>query len=198
MTVAEEADSVPAGANGLIALPYLVGERSPILDPYARSVFFGISETHTRAHFARAVLESVAFAVRDVCEVIKELGAEIEEVRVAGGATRNDVWNQIKADVLGQRVLVPEIPDSGMLGAAIIAAWGTGYFENLSEASQAMVKFRAILEPNPEDHRAYTQLFEFYRSLYAHVKDDFANLFHLNKTLALARRRTEEGHNQSR
>lgn len=174
--VAREARSIAVGAEGLMALPYLVGERSPIFDPHARSVFFGIAETHTRAHFARAVLESVAFAVRDVCEAIMEVGGEIEEVRVAGGAAHSEVWSQIKADVLGRRVLVPEIADSAMLGAAIIAGWGVGQFENLSEAAETMVKFRATLEPNPEHHARYTQLFECYRDLYAHLKDDFAKM----------------------
>jgi xylulokinase len=179
--VTQEASSVPAGAEGLMALPYLVGERSPIFNPHARGVFFGIAETHTRAHFARAVLESVAFAVRDVCEAIREVGGEIEEVRVAGGAAHSDVWSQIKADVLGRRVLIPEIADSGLLGAAIIAGWGVGQFENLSAAAEKMVRFRAKLEPNPEHHARYTQLFECYRGLYAHLKDDFARMAKLNQ-----------------
>jgi len=179
--IAEEASSVPAGAEGLMALPYLVGERSPIFDPHARGVFFGIAETHHRAHFARAVLESVAFAVRDVCAVIVELGAQIEEVRVAGGAAHSDLWSHIKADVLGRRVLVPEIPDSGLLGAAIIAGWGVGQFDSLSEAAQTMARFRAVMEPDPERHATYTNLFKFYRDLYAHLKDDFAKMAELNQ-----------------
>jgi xylulokinase len=187
VAVVNEADSVKPGANSLIALPYLVGERSPIFNSNARSVFFGITEKHTRAHFARAVLESVAFAVRDVCEVIEELGAEIAEVRVAGGATQSNVWNQIKADVLGRRVLVPEISESSLLGSAIIAAWGTGHFSNLAEAVESMVKFRSALEPDPEKHAAYSQLFALYRSLYVHLKDDFATLSELHKTLSIMR-----------
>lgn len=179
--VTQEAGSIPAGAEGLMALPYLAGERSPIFDPQARSVFFGIAETHTRAHFARAVLESVAFAVRDVCQVLLEVGAEIEEVRLAGGAAQNQVWGQIKADVLGRPVLIPELADSGLLGAAIIAGWGVGEFENLSDAAEKMVRFRARLEPNPQHHATYTQLFEFYRDLYTHLKDDFARLAELNQ-----------------
>ncbi|HKZ80661.1 MAG TPA: FGGY-family carbohydrate kinase [Pyrinomonadaceae bacterium] len=182
VAVAEEAKSVTAGAEGLIVLPYLVGERAPMFDPDARGVFFGITGNHTRAHLARAVLESVAFAVRDVCEVIQEMGAEIGEVRVAGGGARNDVWNQIKADVLGRRVLVPEIAESGLLGAAIIAGWGTGYFANLADAAQTMVKFRAVLEPNPRNQAVYTALFELYRSLYMHLKVDFATLCQLKRT----------------
>lgn len=185
LAVANDADSVEPGADGLMALPYLVGERSPIFDPNARGVFFGVTEKHTRAHFARAVLESVAFAVRDVCEVIKEVGAEIAEVRVAGGAAQSNVWNQIKADVLGRRVLVPEITESSTLGAAIIAAWGTGRFANLVEAVESMVKFRSALESHPEKHARYTEVFALYRRLYDHLKDDFATLSELQKALTI-------------
>ncbi|MBI3951817.1 MAG: hypothetical protein HY314_15315 [Acidobacteria bacterium] len=183
--IADEARSVPLGAEGLLALPHLMGERSPINDPHARAVFFGISEKHTRAHFARAVLESVAYAVRDVCEVLVELGGEIEEVRVAGGGAQSDVWSQVKADVLGRPVLVPEIADSGLLGAAIIAGWGVREFGDLSDAATAMVKFRRTLDPRPEHHDLYTRLFGFYQDLYRHLKDDFARMAELNRVIGL-------------
>jgi xylulokinase len=176
-----EADSVPAGANGLIALPYLLGERSPHFDPQARGVFFGVSEKHTRAHFARAVMESVAFAVRDVSECLEQAGAEIKEVRLSGGPAHNQVWAQIKADVLGKPVFVPEVADSGLLGSAIVARWGLLKFGTLSEAVEAMVKFHAALEPRPELHALYTRWFEIYRSLYVHLKGDFAKLAGLHR-----------------
>jgi xylulokinase len=128
------------------------------------------------------VLESVAFAVQDVCEVIRELGAEIDEVRIAGGAAQFDVWSQIKADVLGRRVMVPAIPDAGLLGGAIIAGWGVGRFADLGEAAESMVKFRACLEPNLDHHEKYTRLFEFYRGLYAHLKIDFARIAELSRS----------------
>jgi xylulokinase len=172
----QEAGSVPAGADGLVALPYLAGERSPIFDPQARGVFFGISDAHTRAHFARAVMESVAFAVRDVTEIIVELGAAVGEVRLAGGGARNPTWGQIKADVLGRRVLVPEVLDSSLLGAAIIAAWGVGTFSDLVMASKSMVRFDVVLEPNSRNHDVYARLFDFYRGLYAQLKSQFARL----------------------
>jgi xylulokinase len=178
-----ESSSIPVGAEGLIALPYLVGERSPMNDPHARGVFFGLAETHTRAHLARAVLESVAFAVRDVCQALVEVGAEIKQIRVAGGGAQSDVWNQIKADVVGRPVLVPQVADSGLLGAAIIAGWGVGEFSDLSSAAHAMVKFRTAFEPNPEHHAMYTQLFELYRELYKHLKADFARLSELSREL---------------
>ena len=182
--VSEEAASVSVGAEGLIALPYLVGERSPINDPNARGVFFGVGERHRRSHFARAVLESVALAVRDVCEVVKEAGGEITQIKVAGGASRSDVWNQIKADVVGKPVLVPSVSDSSLLGAAIIAGWGSGLFGGLAEGAGAMVHYRARFEPSRKHHALYTELLKFYRDLYGHLKDDFARFAQLRRTLA--------------
>ncbi|MDE0392331.1 MAG: FGGY-family carbohydrate kinase [Rhodospirillales bacterium] len=174
--VSDEAASAPVGADGLLVLPYLVGERSPINDPDARGVFFGVGEGHRRSHFARAVLESVALAVRDVCEVIQEAGAQISQITVAGGASRSDVWNQIKADVIGKPLLVPSVSDSSLLGAAIIAGWGAGVFGNLSEGAETMVQHRARFEPNWTHHAHYTELLQFYRDLYRNLKSDFPRL----------------------
>jgi xylulokinase len=171
-----DAGSVPPGAGGLVVLPYVAGERAPINDPDARCVFFGIGAEHTRAHLARAVLESVAFAVRDVCEPLAELGASIDEVRVAGGGARSLVWSQIRADVLGRPVRVPEVPDSSLLGAAATAAAGAGLSPDLAAASRAMVSFRTLVEPDPERKAHYDELFELYRAIYAHMREDFARL----------------------
>ncbi len=124
--VTKEAATVPAGADGLLALPYLEGERAPLQDSQARAVFFGISERHRRAHFAKAVLEAMAFAVRDVYEVLQSVGAIATEVRLAGPAARDTMCSQMRADVLGLPVLISEFSESGLLGAAMIAAVGTG------------------------------------------------------------------------
>ncbi|HEY6333717.1 MAG TPA: FGGY-family carbohydrate kinase [Blastocatellia bacterium] len=178
-----ETRSVPPGACGLVALPYLAGERSPITDPNARAVFFGISSRHSRAHFTRAVMESVAFAVRDVADVIVELGAQVHEIRLAGGGARNQLWNQIKADVLGRQVLAPEVLDSSLLGAAIIAASGTGKCANLISAAKSMVKFKATFGPNPDNHEIYNRLFDLYKNLYGQLKIQFAELSEITKQL---------------
>lgn len=183
IAMANDASAIPAGAEGLLALPYLVGERSPIMDPQARGLFFGISEIHTRAHFSRALLESIAFAVRDVYEVIREMGVEMTEIRVGGGGARMDVLNQIKADVLGQPVLIPEVTESSQLGAAIIASWGANSFTDLSTAAEAMVKVRTVFEPDARSHAIYNQLFALYRRLYEHLKIDFATLSRLSREL---------------
>jgi xylulokinase len=171
--ITQEASSVRAGASGLLALPYLAGERSPIFDPHARGVFFGIAETHTRAHFARAVLESVAFALRDMYEVIREIGGEIGEARLAGCVARNPIWGQIVSDILGRRVLIPAVADAGLLGAAILAGYGVELFSTVEDAARRMVKLRSCLEPNPENLERYDGSFELYRNIYTHLKDDF-------------------------
>ena len=175
-----EAAVVPAGADGLISLPYLLGERSPILDPLARGVFFGVSQAHTRAHFARAVLESIAFGARHVSEAIQEVGGEIGEVRLAGSIARNDLWCQIMSDMLGQPVLIPGVADSDLLGAAIVAGWGVGSFDGLKQAAQLMVKYRHRAEPSTANHARYSQMFEVYKSIYARLKEVFAASASLN------------------
>jgi xylulokinase len=174
-----EASTVSPGADGLIALPYLVGERSPIFDPHARGVFFGVSDKHLRAHFVRAALESVAFAVRDVAEAIIELGGEVEEARLAGRGAENGLWAQIKADVLGTPVIAPEVYDSSLLGAAIIAGWGVGSFEDLQAAATSMARSRAVFEPQEKAHSLYDGYFQLYRSLYQDLKSDFSQLYQL-------------------
>ena len=164
--LSRDAASIPAGADGLITLPYLIGERAPIDDPQARSVFFGIGEAHTRAHFARAVLESVAFAVLDVCEVMREVGAGFDEVRLAGPAAHNIAWSRIRADVLGRPVLIPEVADSALLGAAILAARGAGVFDDFETAIDAMVRIRDVLEPDKHAHSEYRSRLPLFRDLY--------------------------------
>jgi len=175
-----EAASVPAGADGLIALPYLEGERSPIFDPAARGVFFGIGQAHTRAHFARAVLESIAFASRHVCETMEEIGGEVAEVRVAGALASNDLPAQIISDMLGRPVVIPEVPDSSLLGAAVIVGFALGRFESLKHAAQTMFKPRSRLEPVLENHASYSRMFDVYKAIYAQLKEVFAASASLN------------------
>ncbi|HVG19960.1 MAG TPA: FGGY-family carbohydrate kinase, partial [Blastocatellia bacterium] len=174
------ADSIPIGANGLIALPYLTGERAPIFDPRARGVFFGITPAHTKAHFARAILESIGFALCDLCEAIVGIGGEIREVHLSGAAARNAVWAAIITDMLGKRTLMPQVAECGLVGAATLAGFGVGRFETIKSAAQSLVKFRTALGPDPESHAKYSQLMELYRNLYAHLKDDFNALGFLN------------------
>lgn len=175
----EEASKVSPGAEGLVSLPYIAGERAPIYDADARAVFFGIDSHHTRAHFVRAVLEGVAFAVYDTCLVIKECGGEIQEARLAGGGARSSLWNQIKADVLGTNVLVPELLESALLGSSVIAAASVGMYANLHEAAKKMVKIKHWIEPNQANHQRYSELFDIYRDVYVNLQKSFSKLSEL-------------------
>ncbi len=157
-------------------MPYLMGERAPINDVNARGVFFGIAPHHTKAHFARAVLEAVAFAVRDTCRALEEVGGEIYEVRLAGAGARSHLWNQIRAAVLGKKVSVPEVADSALLGSSVIAAAGLGIYSSLDEAARKMVKIKHVIEPDDVDQRKYAELFEIYRATYAGLKENFSRL----------------------
>ena len=123
------AASAPAGAGGLIFLPYLNGERAPIWDAEARGVFFGLSSTHRHAHLARAVMEGVAFSLRQVlARVEAATGARVDRVHASGGPARLALWNQIKADVLGRPLVIPRETHAACLGAAMLAAIGSGWY----------------------------------------------------------------------
>jgi len=161
-----EAASVAPGADGLVFLPYLAGERSPIWDPAARGVFSGLSLAHGRGHLVRAVLEAAAFALRHVAEPIREAGIDVREVRVSGGTARSGGWNRIKADVLGVPVAVPEVVDTALMGAAVIAAVGLGGVDSFESGMRRLVRFRERIEPDPAARGVYDAAFERYRALY--------------------------------
>lgn len=161
-TLIAEAAAVPPGAAGLLFLPYLAGERSPIWQPHARGAFVGLTLAHGRAHLARAVLEAAALALRHVAAPILAAGLRIDELRVTGGTARGDTWNQIKADVLGVPVAVPAVRDTAVLGAAILAATGCGWQPDVRTAIDRMVRVDHYLEPSAAHRGTYDALFEAY------------------------------------
>jgi xylulokinase len=175
----EDVSKIPAGSENLIFLPYLAGERAPIWDPNARGVFFGLSLSHTRDHLTRAILESVAYSLRQMVEIFENVGGKVIEIRACGGQASSELWSQIKADVTGRPVLVPHIIDAPMLGAAIIAGVGAGIFNDFSEGSQQMMKTRIVLEPSEERHTHYQALFEIYRDLYPQISPSYERLSNL-------------------
>ncbi len=165
-TLLDEASRVPAGADGLVFLPYLAGERSPIWDPSARGAFVGLTLAHGRAHLARAVLEAAAFALRHVAQPIRAAGVRIDELRVTGGTARGDVWNQIKADVLGLPVAVPAVRETAVLGAAILGAVGVGQSTDARDAIERMVRIDHRLAADPHVAPTYDALFGIYVDLW--------------------------------
>jgi xylulokinase len=161
-----EASVVPAGAGGLLFLPYLAGERSPVWDPEARGAFVGLTLEHGAPHLARAILEGAAFALRHVASPILSAGLTIRELRVTGGTATHEPWNQIKADVLGVRVAVPEVLEAALLGAGIMAATGIGWYPDVKTAIRSMVRMARHCEADPATRAKYDELFEAYVSLW--------------------------------
>ncbi|MBA2382417.1 MAG: hypothetical protein H0V73_09940, partial [Chloroflexi bacterium] len=154
-TLIEEAGTIPAGADGVIFLPYLAGERSPLWDPSARGAFVGLALGHGRGHLTRAILEAAAFAIRHVAESILAAGAEVRSMRVCGGPARSETWNQIKADVTGFGVEVPAVLETAVMGAAIVAATGVGAWPDLPAAMRGMTRTARGLEPDPANRGRY-------------------------------------------
>ena len=169
--MAEEAAKIPAGSEGVIHIPHLVGAGAPYWNPHARGVFAGLALGHTRAHLIRAILEGVAFEIRTNLEVVRSLGLEVSEMRVTGGAAKSDIWMQIQADVLGVPVIRTEVGEATALGAAILAATGVGLFRSTTDAAEQMVRTRSRLEPQVENAEVYDASFERYRRLYQGIAD---------------------------
>ncbi|HAQ07738.1 MAG TPA: gluconate kinase, partial [Bacillus bacterium] len=158
------AERTPAGAAGLLFLPYLTGERAPHWDANTRGSFFGMTLTHTRAHFIRAVLEGVVFAVHSVGEVLEELAGESKEIRVSGGFARSNVWRQITADIFDQTVIVAESHESSGLGAAVLVLYALGHIDSLSKVKE-MVHISEEQHSIPENTAVYGELFPIYKNL---------------------------------
>jgi xylulokinase len=166
-----EAASAPPGSKGLLFLPYISGERTPIWNPYARGVFFGVTLGHNRHDFFRSVLEGASFAIRHSLEILEtDGGVAINEVRIGGAAATNGVWNQIIADVLGKPVINLTQMHTEVLGAAMLAGVAVGAYPDYPTAIEATVKLQTRFEPDPRAHDAYNQLFPLYKELYPDVK----------------------------
>jgi xylulokinase len=161
-----EAEATPPTADGLVFLPYLAGERSPLWDPQARGVLAGLTLGHGRGHIARAIVEASALAIRHVALPMLEAGVHVTEMRVCGGPARSHFWNSVKADVTGFRVTVPQVLETAVLGSAIVAAVGIGAYSDVPSAIGAMTRIVDRIEPRPELTDRYTALFEAYVALY--------------------------------
>ena len=172
----DEAAGIAPGAEGLIFLPYLTGERTPHPDPLARGAFVGLTARHTRAHMTRAVLEGVAFGLRDSFELIKNSDAGlINEVRASGGGARSPVWRQILADVFNTPLVVAEAIEGAAYGAALLAGVGGGVWPDVLSAAQQTVKLGERVEPGP-NASAYEPVYRLYRDLYPTLKGAFHTL----------------------
>lgn len=167
--LAREAASAPAGSNALIALPYFEGERTPIHDPLARGVWFGLSLKHTKGDMYRSILEGVAFGIRHNLEVMLTEGFQPGRILAVGGGTKNDLWMQIVADVTGAELTLPEQQIGASYGDAFLAGRGVGLFQNLSQIQQ-WIKIKKVIKPNLENQAVYDFNYGIFRDLYTSTK----------------------------
>jgi xylulokinase len=163
-----EAEQVPPGAGGIVALPYFLGEKTPLNDPHARGAFVGLHLGHTRGALFRAVLEAIGYGFRHHLEVFAERGFEARRIRVTNGGARSPLWRRVTADVLGLPLEVPATGGSA-LGAAFAAGIGTGMFSDWSEIER-FVSVRETVEPDPGSAEPYDEAYAVYRALYPRLR----------------------------
>lgn len=160
------ASSIPPGAEGLLALPHFTGTACPDFNPQARGAFVGISFKHKRAHFVRALVESVAFMLRENIDLLKSLSIPVKKVRSLGGAAKSDIWLKIKADVLDVPVEVPQCSEAASLGAMVLAGVGAEVFPDISGAVKEVVKIKKSFHPELSNVAIYQKVYQDYLSLY--------------------------------
>jgi xylulokinase len=168
-----EAEQANPGCDGVVFLPYMLGERSPIWDSYARGVFFGISLQTTRKEMNRAVLEGCGYGLRQLASIAERItGNQITEFVSIGGGAKSETWAQIKADIIGKDLKILDMSDMAPVGAALLAGVGAGVFKDVYEASDKVEKkVYKVIKSNHDHDEVYTKRYEVYKSLYPALKD---------------------------
>ncbi len=172
----KEAMTVPVGANRLLYLPYLMGERTPHLDPDARGVFFGLSAMHTKKDMLRAVLEGVSYSLRDCVEVFREMNINVSDMMACGGGGTSPLWRSMLADLYNCPVKTAASKEGPALGVALLALTGAGIYSSVPEACHAVVKTDKIQQPIEENVPIYESYYQLYREIYPALKEKFATL----------------------
>ena len=182
-----QANQSSPGANGLIFLPYMAGERTPLWSSLARGVFFGLSYSSSRADMLRAIMEGCAFAVYDNLQIAAEHGVTVSEYLGAGGATQSAVWCQIKADVYGRPFVVAQRADGGegghSLGLFALTAHAVGLYDDIGACVDSLLPKRRLYEPSSQNHAVYQELFQVYHSVSRKLMGDFADLDRIRRTV---------------
>jgi xylulokinase len=166
-----EASKAATGSDGLLWAPYLMGERTPYLDPTARGMLVGLTASHTRAHVIRAILEGVAFSLRDTFTLFQGIDVPVHKIRLGGGGARSPLWRQIQADVYGQQVETVEAEEGAAYGAAILAGVGVKAWPSVDEACKAVVRVAGSVSPNPNDAETMRKSYTAYRRIYPAMKN---------------------------
>lgn len=166
----QEAATAPVGSDGLLWAPYLMGERTPHLDPNARGALVGLTASHTRAHFIRAIMEGVAFSLRDTFTIFSEMRLPVNGIRLGGGGARSTLWRQIQADVYGHEVEILEAEEGAAYGAAILSAVGAKIWSSVEEACSSVLKVKARVTPDPGNVAIMDRSYAAYRRLYQSLR----------------------------
>lgn len=170
-----EAASVPAASDGVMWAPYLMGERTPHLDPDARAALIGLAASHTRGHIVRAIMEGVAFSLKDSFSIFEEMRVPVTEIRLGGGGARSPLWRQIQADVYGQTVTTVEAEEGAAYGAALLAGVGAGVWSTVDEACSKGVRVKSRIQPNAESSVILRNQYLKYRRIYPALQQVYAS-----------------------
>jgi xylulokinase len=169
-----EAKSIPAGSDGVLWAPYLMGERTPHLDPNARATLTGLAASHTRGHVVRAVLEGVAFSLNDTFSLFNEMQIPVSNIRLGGGGARSELWRQIQADVYCHKVEILAAEEGAAYGAAVLAGVGARFWDSVDQACDAVVKVQKRVSPNAHAAGVLKKQYEKFRQLYPALKPFFS------------------------
>ncbi len=172
----KEAGEIPAGSEGVLYLPYLMGERTPHLDPDAKGVFFGLSAAHSKAHMIRAVLEGVVYSLRDCIEIMREMGIEASQVRASGGGGRSPLWRQMQADMFKTDICTLNSSEGPALGVAILAGVASGVYDDVVSACEEIISVKEIQPPIAENAEIYDKYYKVYKNLYKHLEHDYKDI----------------------
>lgn len=175
----QQAEKIPMGADRLLFLPYLMGERSPILDADSRGVFFGLSGMHTRQHMLRAVMEGVVYSMRQGMDVLRGMQVAPSQLYATGGGGKSKLWRQMLSDILVSPVQTIQNSEGPALGVAILAGVGTGLYKDVASACREMIATNPAQDPVAEHTRIYEEYYKLYTALYPALKDSFQQLANL-------------------
>lgn len=173
----EDASKAPVGSGGLLVAPYFMGAGTPNWDTYARGLIIGLTVAHGKPEIIRAIVEGVTYELRLNIETLEKLGVEIEEIRTVGGGARSRFWLQLKADITGKRVIVPNITEASSAGAAMLAGLGAKLYKDVDDAVSKFYRESKIYQPNLNVKKAYDRFYSVYVKLYPAVKNTYREVF---------------------
>ncbi len=179
----QEAEKAKPGSNGLVYLPYLIGERTPHLDADARGVFFGLSTVHSKSDMIRSVMEGVVYSLRDCMAIISDMGVDVSEVRASGGGGKSRLWKQMQADIFGLPITTTNSSEGPALGVALLAGVGTGVYKSVAEACDTAIKAKDVQPPEAGNIETYNRFYDLYCQLYRSLRKDFKDLTKIMKSI---------------